>query len=89
MSVIKLFCSTKNKEEQDLKFLSLGQLNSIVDHQSTVDVIKFKSEEQYQEQKKNLHNLYDFRNTKQMLLVINCDNETFKIEKEVSNVSSR
>ena len=86
MSVIKLFCSSKDKEEQDLKFLSLGQLNGIVDNQSTMDVIKFKNEEDYLRQKETLHNLYDFKNTKQMLLVIECGNERFKKSREVHHV---
>ena len=86
MSVIKLFCSTKNKEEQDLKFLSLGQLNSMVNTQSTVDVINFKNEEEYLKVKDNLSAKYDFKNAKQMLLVIKCGDEQFKKRREVHHV---
>ena len=86
MSTIKLFCSTRNKEEQDLKFLSLGQLKSLVENQSTVDVIKFSNEEEYLKAKESLHKMYNLKKTKQMLLVIECNNEKFKKRREVHHV---
>ena len=86
MKTIQLFCSTKDKNEQDLKLLSLSQLQSSIQHESTIDVIKFNSEKKYLETKDTLTAKYDLRNTKQMLLVIECDNEKFKRNREVHHV---
>ena len=86
MKTIQLFCSTKDKNEQNLKLLSLSQLQSSIQHESTIDVIKFNSEKKYLETKDTLTAKYDLRNTKQMLLVIECDNEKFKRNREVHHV---
>jgi len=86
MKTIQLFCSTKDKNEQNLKLLSLSQLQSSIQHESTIDVIKFNSEKEYLETKDTLTAKYDLRNTKQMLLVIECDNEKFKRNREVHHV---
>ena len=86
MKTIQLFCSTKDKNEQNLKLLSLSQLQSSIQHESTIDVIKFNSEKEYLETKDALTTKYDLRNTKQMLLVIECANDKFKRNKEVHHV---
>lgn len=83
---IKLFCSTKDKKEQDLKYLSLGQLQTLVKEQSCVDMISFENKKEYLNAKTTLASKYNLTNTKQILLVIECTKNTFKKRLEVSHV---
>jgi len=83
---IRLFCSTKEKAEQNLKKLSLGQLQAMIEDQSFVDVITFNSEKEYQNAKSSLTKRYNLTNAKQVLLVINHAQRTFKKELEVCDV---
>ena len=86
MKNIKLFCSTKQKSEQDINCLSLGQLQELVDNeQGNMDVISFKNEEDYLKAKSKLAKRYDLGKINQVLMVIENDTSVFKREREVSH----
>ena len=87
MKTIKLFCSTKQKSEQDIKCLSLGQLQELVDHeQGCMDVISFKNEEEYIKAKPKLVEKYNLDKVNQILMVVESSKGVFKREREVSHV---
>lgn len=90
MTKVRVFFSEKPKEELNLKYLTLAQLDRLVNStHDTVGMLTYESMEKYLEAKPSIAKTYNLSRITQILMVIDRDNKTFKKEKEVSDVLSR